>query len=112
MSDNIHDLAINNRKNLTDSERKLWYVLRRDFLGVHFRRQHKIGNYIVDFVSVKNKIIIECDGGQHTEEKDRIRSKYLESLGYKIIRFWNNEILSNIDGCIYMIQKELNNTPS
>jgi len=80
------------RKELTPAERKLWAYLRGNKLnGVNFRRQHAIGNYIVDFVSIKKKLIIELDGSQHLEqtEYDNVRTGYLESQGYEVIRFWN-----------------------
>src|SRR5512138_1979087 len=83
------------RRESTTAERRLWAYLRGDKLnGVNFRRQHAIGNYIVDFVSIKKKLVIELDGSQHLEQVDYDieRTKYLESQGYKVIRFWNNQI--------------------
>lgn len=93
------------RKELTPAERKLWAYLRGDKLGVNFRRQHAIGNYITDFCSPKAKLIIELDGSQHLEQQeyDKERTQYLESQGYKVIRFWNNEVMNNIDGVILAI---------
>ena len=98
------------RKELTDAERKLWAYLRGDKLhGINFRRQHAIGNYIVDFVSIKRKIIIELDGSQHLEQEeyDKERTKYLESKGYKVIRFWNNQVMNEMNGVIAEIEREL-----
>ncbi len=97
--------AIELRKELTPAERKLWTVIRNDQLGVNFRRQHAIGNYIPDFVCLEKKLIIELDGSQHLEQEeyDQERTKYLESLGYKVIRFWNNDVTNNIDGVILAI---------
>jgi very-short-patch-repair endonuclease len=95
------------RKELTPAEKKLWVYLRGDKLnGVNFRRQHAIGNYIVDFVSIKKKLIIELDGSQHLEqaEYDVERSRYLESQGYKVVRFWNNDVLNDINGVIRVIE--------
>jgi len=95
------------RKELTPAERKLWSVLRGNKLnGVSFRRQHAIGNYIVDFVSIKKKLIIELDGSQHLEqtEYDEERTRYLESQGYKIIRFWNNQVEKEMDGVVQAIE--------
>ena len=94
--------AIELRKEPTPAERKLWALIRNDQLGVNFRRQHAIGNFIPDFVCVQKKLIIELDGSQHLEQQeyDNERTKYLESLGYKVIRFWNNEVTNNIDGVI------------
>lgn len=91
------------RKELTPAERKLWAYLRGDKLnGINFRRQHAIGNYIADFCSPKAKLIIELDGSQHLEQEeyDAERTKYLESQGYKVIRFWNNQIMNDMNGVI------------
>ena len=98
------------RREPTPAERKLWSVLRGKKLnGVSFRRQHAIGNYIVDFVSIKKKLIIELDGSQHLEqtEYDEERTKYLESQGYQIVRFWNNQIEKEMDGVIQVIELAL-----
>jgi len=98
------------RKEPTPAESKLWSYLRGNKLnGVNFRRQHAIGNYIADFVSIKRKLIIELDGSQHLEqaEYDIVRSQYFASLGYKVIRFWNNQIINDIEGVIQTIQHAL-----
>lgn len=97
--------AIELRKELTPAERKLWLKIRNDQLGVNFRRQHAIGNFIPDFVCIEKKLIIELDGSQHLEQEeyDEERTKYLNLLGYKVIRFWNNEVMNNIDGVILAI---------
>jgi len=98
------------RKELTPAESKLWAHLRGNKLnGVSFRRQHAIGNYIVDFVSIKKKLVIELDGSQHLEQEayDIERTRYLESQGYKIIRFWNNQVENEIEGVIRAIQHSL-----
>jgi len=97
--------AIQLRKKSTPAERKLWSRIRDDQLGVTFRRQHAVANYIPDFCSPKAKLIIEMDGSQHLEQEkyDEERTKQLESLGYKVIRFWNNDVLKNIDGVILAI---------
>ena len=101
--------AIELRKELTPAERKLWALIRNDQLGVNFRRQHAIGNYIPDFVCIKRKLIVELDGSQHLEqgEYDKERTQYLESQGYKVIRFWNNEVMNNIEGVILVIMNAL-----
>ena len=94
------------RKKLTPAERKLWSRLRNNQLnGVNFRRQHAVGKYIPDFCSPKEKLIVELDGSQHLEQEeyDVQRTKYLESDGYKVIRFWNNDVTNNIDGVILAI---------
>jgi very-short-patch-repair endonuclease len=101
--------AIELRKELTPAEGKLWSRIRNDQLGVSFRRQHAIGNYIPDFCSPKSKLIIELDGSQHLEQEeyDTERTKYLESQGYKVIRFWNNDVMNNIGGVILAIMYAL-----
>jgi len=97
--------AIQLRKNSTPAERKLWSRIRDDQLGVTFRRQHAVENYIPDFCCPKAKLIIELDGSQHLEQEeyDEERTKNLESVGYKVIRFWNNDVMNNIDGVILAI---------
>jgi very-short-patch-repair endonuclease len=104
--------AIELCKELTPAERKLWTVIRNDQLGVSFRRQHAIGKYIPDFCCIKKKLIIELDGSQHIEqaEYDAERTKFLESQGYKVIRFWNNEVMNDINGVIRNIQFVLEET--
>ena len=82
-----------------------------------FRRQQPIGNYIVDFVSCDRKVIVEIDGGQHNEkitaEKDSLRTAWLASQGFQVIRFWNDEVLENLEGVIIKIQEVLETrTPS
>ncbi len=101
----IKHQAIKLRKESTPAERKLWSLIRNDQLGVNFRRRHAIGKYIPDFVCVQKKFIIELDGSQHLEQEeyDNERTKYLKSLGYKVIRFWNNDVVNNIDGVIFAI---------
>ena len=98
-----YNRARNLRKNSTLQEQKLWELIRnRKLNGLKFVRQYPIGNYIVDFACRQKKIIIELDGGQHNEDEnivyDTKRTKYFENLGYKVIRFWNNEIDNNIEG--------------
>ena len=91
------------RKNSTDAEKGLWQCLRsRQLNGYKFKRQAPIGNYIVDFVCSSAKLIIEIDGGQHQEqlEYDSIRTAYLESSGYKVVRYWNNEVLTDIESVL------------
>ncbi|WP_244261870.1 endonuclease domain-containing protein [Actinobacillus ureae] len=92
--------AKNLRSNMTETEWTLWYHLRaKCFCGVKFYRQKIVGNYIADFLSLNPKLIIELDGSQHAEqmEYDRIRTAYLEEQNFTVIRFWNYEVLRNID---------------
>ncbi|HUD52081.1 endonuclease domain-containing protein [Parvibaculum sp.] len=94
------------RRDQTDAEQRLWSRLRRNALGENFRRQHPIGHYIVDFVCLGHRLIVEADGGQHSQDRalhDIARTKWLESRGYKVLRFWNNDILANTDGVIELI---------
>ena len=105
--------ARNLRRNESDAERKLWSKLRsRQFENLKFRRQHPIGKYIVDFVSIEKKIVIEVDGGHHNEqhnvENDKQRTDWLESEGFCVIRFWNSDVLLNIDGVIVKILEDIN----
>lgn len=98
------------RKELTPAEKKLWAYLRGDKLdGVNFRRQHAIGNYVPDFVAIKKKLIIELDGSQHLHQEnyDDERTRYFESLGYKVLRIWNNAVMNDINGVIRAIQIEM-----
>jgi very-short-patch-repair endonuclease len=99
------------RKQQTDAEAKLWFRLRAHRLGgVQFRRQHAIGKYIVDFCSPRRKLIIELDGSQHLYRQayDRQRTAYLESLGYRVLRFWNHVVAGQIDRVLDVIWREIN----
>jgi very-short-patch-repair endonuclease len=98
------------RKNPTDAERKLWAYLRlRQLGGYKFRRQHPIGPYIVDFICIQRKLIIEVDGGQHDESKSYHlkRDRWLEKKGFRVLRIWNNEVLTNIENVMEVIASEL-----
>ena len=98
------------RKEQTPAERKLWaYLRKRKVKGVKFRRQHAIGNYIVDFCATNEKLIIELDGSQHLDqtEYDEERTAYLEEQGYKVVRFWNNQVMNDVSGCILAIENAL-----
>ncbi len=98
------------RTNATDAERHLWSHLRRKQIdGFRFRRQQAIGPYVVDFFCPRATLIIEVDGGQHAtrEADDERRTLWLEARGYRVLRFWNNEVLQNIDGVLTAIQNAL-----
>jgi very-short-patch-repair endonuclease len=96
------------RQNATSAERLLWQALRdRALKGAKFRRQHPIGAYVADFVCLERKLVIEADGGQHEPAADLARSRQLEALGFHILRFWNNEILQNIEGVLHVIEQHL-----
>jgi very-short-patch-repair endonuclease len=79
-------------------------LIQTSIIGFKFRRQQPIDNYVVDFVCFEKRIVIEIDGGQHSLEKDAERNNYLEKNGFKVLRFWNNEVLQNIDGVLEVIK--------
>jgi len=92
------------RKEMTDAERRLWQYLRGGRLEGHkFRRQHPVPPYVIDFCCVEARLAIELDGSQHTEAADAARSRYLESQGWRIVRFWDNDVLSNTDAVVEAI---------
>ena len=102
------------RNALTDAEKLLWNSIRRcQIKGVKFKRQYLIGSYIVDFICHSHKLIIEVDGNQHMEqtEYDANRTEFLEARGYKVLRFWNNEIFLHLSGVLESIWLTIN-TPS
>jgi len=101
------------RHNQTEAETKLWAYLRSHRLdGVGFRRQHAIGNYIVDFCAPRQKLIIELDGSQHLELEgyDLERTTFLKSKGYRVVRFWNNDVMQDIEGVAKVILDALHQT--
>ncbi|PAL24594.1 endonuclease domain-containing protein [Sphingopyxis sp. GW247-27LB] len=103
------------RLNATDAERKLWQQFSaRKLAGVRFNRQFPIGPFICDFVSRTAKLVIEVDGGQHAVDvaKDEARTAYLEARGYRVIRFWNNDVLERIEGVVSEIERVLADMPS
>jgi very-short-patch-repair endonuclease len=100
------------RKKSTDAEIKLWRYLRaRRLMGLKFRRQCPLGCYIVDFICIEEKLIIELDGGQHNENRqrdyDERRTEFLNSLGFEVIRFWNNDVLMQFDVVLDEIYKQV-----
>jgi very-short-patch-repair endonuclease len=98
------------RKGQTEAERKLWSRLRaKQTEGKKFRRQQPIGTYIVDFICFEKKVIIELDGGQHMQQssKDQIRDRWFKAQGYKVLRFWDNEIFENFTGVLNCIREKL-----
>lgn len=107
----IRERARELRRAQTANEMLLWRQLRnRRFAGEKFRRQHPIEPYIVDFVCLSRRLIVELDGGQHAERRnayDLKRDDYLRSRGFRILRFWNNEVFDNLEGVLDRIQREL-----
>jgi very-short-patch-repair endonuclease len=95
------------RKGMTDAEKALWRLLREAFPDWRFRRQVPIRHFIVDFASHGAKLVIEVDGGQHATEVDAPRSAIIEGEGYRVIRFWNNEVLGNREGVYLTIEAAL-----
>ena len=97
------------RKTQTPQEWKLWFYLKGKNMGVKFRRQHGIGTYIADFYCKEKNLVIEIDGSQHQDasEYDTKRDMYFQSLGIQVIRFWNNEINTNIEGVLMKIKNYL-----
>ena len=103
------------RNNATEAERKLWqHISGRKLGGTRFNRQFPIGQFICDFVSREKRIVIELDGGQHSQAiaYDERRTRFLNAQGYRVIRFWNSEVLDNIEGVLTRIMQVLDNTPS
>ena len=103
----MKQLARSLRKQQTNAEKLLWSRLRnRQLQGCKFRRQQPIGPYIADFLSLEPKLIIELDGGQHAEqqEQDNQRTRYLHALGYRVLRFWNHEVLNDLDAVLEAIR--------
>jgi very-short-patch-repair endonuclease len=99
-------LARTMRRMPTDAEKKLWWHLHRlPLKGSHFRRQVRLGPYIVDFASHRARVAIEVDGGQHEgNAADAVRTKFIERQGYRVLRFWNSDVLRNIEGVLEVIQ--------
>jgi very-short-patch-repair endonuclease len=100
------------RNKLTPEEAILWNFLKNNKLGYKFRRQHSAGNFVMDFYCAEKRLAIELDGGQHLDniEHDQERTNYLESVGIKVIRFWNGEIENNLSGVVMKIEEELDFT--
>ncbi len=103
------------RLNPTDAERRLWRALSiRQVAGVRFNRQVPIGPYIADFAARSERLIVEVDGGQHDVQVayDGARTRYLETQGWRVIRFWNNDVLGNLEGVVATIERALAEKPS
>ena len=103
------DRARELRRDMTLAERKLWQVLKgRGLDGHRFRRQHPLGPYIADFACLEAGIVIEVDGSQHHDsEQDGYRDRYMQSTGFKVLRFWNNDVLANPEGVCAVIAQAL-----
>ena len=102
------------RSGMTDAEHQLWRVIRdKQVYANRFRRQHPIGPYIADFACIEQKLVIELDGGQHQDQRvqDIHRTAYMQAQGWHVLRFWNNEIVNNLDGVLSAIAEHLTDAP-
>jgi very-short-patch-repair endonuclease len=100
------------RNNPTDAERTLWNQLRLWQLGGYkFRRQQPLGRYIVDFVCLEKRVVVEVDGGQHGDQVDAQRDNWLRDQGFVVLRFWNNDVLKDMDAVRETILRNLQSTP-
>jgi very-short-patch-repair endonuclease len=97
------------RQRSTDAEKKLWRLLRnRQIDNVKFRRQVSLGPYIVDFLAAQHRLVVELDGGQHASDPaDIVRTRWLERRGYRVVRFWNNDVLANPEGVVALISRAI-----
>ncbi|MBA3670361.1 MAG: endonuclease domain-containing protein, partial [Sphingomonas sp.] len=100
------------RNNATDAERKLWRTVSRSQLGHKFSRQMPVGPFIIDFMCRQKRLVIELDGGQHADSpKDEARTRFIEAQGFRVIRFWNNDVMANIEGVIWTVSEALKLPP-
>ena len=115
ISDRHRSRARSLRRDMTDAETKIWQRLRAHrFMGLSFRRQLPVGPYVVDFVCLEARLIIEIDGGQHASNQaayDTKRDAWLRSEGFRILRFWNNDVLKNLRGVLERIAEALQDSP-
>jgi very-short-patch-repair endonuclease len=95
------------RRHGTDAERAMWRLLRQNFAAAHFRRQVPLRHYIADFASHRLRLVIEIDGGQHSPEADAARTRAIEAEGYRILRFWNSDVLDNPAGCMVVLDNAI-----
>jgi very-short-patch-repair endonuclease len=107
------DRARELRLNLTDAERHLWRYLRRHTFGASFRKQVPIGSFVVDFACLSRRLVIEIDGGQNLENaEDLRRDRWLRDQGYRVLRFWNHEVLTNVEGVLQVIASKVGGSDS
>jgi very-short-patch-repair endonuclease len=114
MSSQLTSIARNLRKKSTEAEKLLWRHLRGKQLdGLKFRRQEPLGNYVVDFACFEKRVIIEVDGGHHATEKERDNKRdiWLKEQGFKVLRFWDNEVLRNTSGVFEVIRENCSSPP-
>ncbi len=96
----LRDSARRLRRDATGAERVLWRAIRGEALGVRFRRQNPIGGAIADFACVELRLVVEVDGGQHCGEADAARDSGMHAAGWRVLRYWNNEVMENLDGVL------------
>jgi very-short-patch-repair endonuclease len=96
----IRDYARKLRADATKAEKRLWRALRGETLGVRFRRQHPVGGDIADFACVELRIVVELDGGQHGGEADAARDTSMRAAGWRVLRYWNNDVMDSFDGVL------------
>src|SRR5262249_35262911 len=109
-NEGAHQRARNLRRDMTEAEKRLWQILRsRQIEGFQFRRQAPVGRFIADFVCHEARLIVEIDGGQHdpSSEAEASRTRFLEGEGYRVLRFWNNQVLENPEGAREAIGENL-----
>jgi len=100
------------RRNMTDAEKRIWYHVRdRRLGGFKFKRQWSLGPYVADFCCIERRLVVEIDGGQHSPEKDARRTAELSAMGYRVVRYWNNDVLGNLDGVLMSLLAELQTHP-
>jgi adenine-specific DNA-methyltransferase len=101
------------RREASDAERRIWLAVRdRRLGGFKFRRQATIGPFVADFLCAEKFLIVEIDGGQHSEAIDASRTAFLQGRGYRVIRFWNNDVMQNLDGVLEALLIELASSPA
>ena len=108
MTNSLKAFAKALRKKPTEAEKLLWKYLRlKQLEGLKFRRQYPIDHYIVDFICLEKRLVVEVDGGQHSAEKDKDlkRDDYLQQQKFKVLRFWNHEVLTNTEGVLEVIRR-------
>ena len=108
------DLARALRRNPSDVERIMWRLVRdRRFEGTKFRRQVPIGPFVADFASIEHRVVVELDGGQHADSAyDRRRDDFMRDAGWRVLRFWNNDVMKNREGVLLMLQQAVALTPT
>jgi very-short-patch-repair endonuclease len=108
----INRQAAKLRRNMTDAEKRIWHQVRdRRLKGHKFKRQWSLGPYVVDFCCIEQRLVVEIDGGQHSAEVDATRTAELNAMGYRVMRFWNNDVLANLDGVLMSLLAELETRP-